>query len=872
MTTFDDTGRVSFEAPAGLLEQDTVAWAVGRVRAAARTADRSRRPLSVGLSVAGTGTRPEGFPEPPSTAESYRTRTTADGDALRVRVSASDVRGLSYALTELGERIAAARVVDAIATGEEEHRPVVTVRSIQRAFSSVHEDLPWFHDRAFWTSYLDFLATQRFNRFHLALGMQYNYGAETTNANASDNYLCFPYPFLLDVPGFTVRAQGVDAAERARNAASLAFIAGETRRRGMEFQLGLWNHAHDYGLGARHSHPILGIGPESHADYCAAALRELLAAIPEIDGITFRVHYEGGIPEQGRVEFWDGMFQVVSDAGRPIRVDLHAKGLDAALLAAARKPDIKATASLKYWAEHMGLPYHQASVRPFERTPVSRARLGEAHAALMGVTEGERRFTRYGYADFLDEDREMDVIFRVWPGTQKLLLWGDPVLAAGYGRCATLGGALGVEFCEPLFFKGRKGAGRPGERDPYLPGELALGRDDWHKYRYTYLLWGRLLYDPDSPPETWRRFLRREHGELAEAIEDLLAPLSRILPLVTVTHGPSAANNAYWPEVYADLPITPWVRERHYAFDTTSTDWQGVSSFDPILFYGVGEYADDAVAGRLCGKYTPLEVAAWLEEFTGDGEAVLHRVRQDLASAGPQARRVLVDAEILIRLGRFFAGKFRAAVAYALWSRTGVREHLTAAADLLERAHEAYAGIVTVAAGVYRDEFTFGHALSERGHWSENLDAMADDLHALRVERDRATGGAEPVPVAHRATRPALDGVRLDVPERFERGAPLHVTLTGRPEALGRISGVTLHHRRLDQSEDWSRVRMCPDGDGFTATLPADLTTTSYPLMCFAEADLTGEAPVLVPGFRSGLADQPYVVIHSTTWKGGLSQ
>lgn len=872
MTAFDDTGRVAFQAPDVLLEHETVAWAIDRVRAAARTADRSRRRLSVGLSMTGSGSRPDGFPEPPQEAESYRMRVGEEDEATQVLVSASDVRGLSYALTELAERLTAGRAVEAVGAGEEEHRPAVAVRGIQRAFSSVHEDLPWFHDRDFWTAYLDHLATQRFNRFHLALGMQYNYGAEATNANASDNYLCFPYPFLLEVAGFPVRAQGVDGTERARNLASLAFVVRETRRRGMEFQLGLWNHAHDYGLGARHSHPVLGIGAESHAGYCAAALRELLAAIPEIDGVTFRVHYEGGIPERGRVEFWDRMFQVVSEAGRPMRVDLHAKGLDAALVAALRKPNIEATASLKYWAEHMGLPYHQASVRPFERMPVSRAQLGADRADLMGVTETSRRFTRYGYADFLDEDRELDVIFRVWPGTQKLLLWGDPVFAAGYGRHATLGGSLGVEFCEPLFFKGRKGSGRPGERDPYVPGELALGRDDWHKYRYTYLLWGRLLYDPDSPPETWRRLLRRDHGALAADVESLLAPLSRILPLVTVTHGPSAANNAYWPEVYADLPITPWVPSRHYSFDTDSTDWQGVSSFDPALFYGVAEYAEDAVAGRLDGRYTPLEVAAWIEELADAGENALDPARERLASGAPQSRRVLVDAEILVRLGRFFAGKFRAAVAYALWSRTGVREHIVAAADLLERAHDSYAGIVKVATGTYRDEFTFGHALSERGHWARNIDAMSDDLHALRVERDRAGAGAAPVPVAHRAARPALDGIRLDVPERFERGTPLPVALTGPPELLRTIVGATLHHRHLDQSEDWKQTPMQPGDQGFTATLPADFTTTSYPVMCFAEVHLGDDAPVLVPGFRTGLADQPYLVIHSTSWKGGQAR
>lgn len=38
--------------------------------------------------------------------------------------------------------------------------------------------------------------------------------------------------------------------------------------------------------------------------------------------------------------------------------------------------------------------------------------------SLVGVTEGARKFTRYGYADFLDEDRTIDFMFRIWPGAE----------------------------------------------------------------------------------------------------------------------------------------------------------------------------------------------------------------------------------------------------------------------------------------------------------------------------------------------------------------------------------------------------------------------------------------------------------------------
>jgi hypothetical protein len=67
----------------------------------------------------------------------------------------------------------------------------------------------------------------------------------------------------------------------------------------------------------------------------------------------------------------------------------------------------------------------------------------------------------------MTEDRRYGILHRIWPGTQRLLLWGDPEMAAAYGRVSSFCGSNGVEIFEPLFFKGRKGSGLPGGRDAY---------------------------------------------------------------------------------------------------------------------------------------------------------------------------------------------------------------------------------------------------------------------------------------------------------------------------------------------------------------------------------------------------------------------
>src|SRR5262249_25550345 len=146
------------------------------------------------------------------------------------------------------------------------------------------------------------------------------------------------------------------------------------------------------------------------------------------------------------------------------------------------------TVAPKFWAEHLGLPYHQAAIRELEMPPRDRPDQG-----FFAKSDGSRRFLRYGYGDLLKEDRKYGALFRIWPATQRLLLWGDRAFAAGYGRAAGFCGSLGMEICEPLSFKGRKGSGIPGARDGYADPSLHGQDGDFEKYLYTYRLWGRML-------------------------------------------------------------------------------------------------------------------------------------------------------------------------------------------------------------------------------------------------------------------------------------------------------------------------------------------------------------------------------------------
>lgn len=847
---------IQLDISAELLADQTVAWAVDFLGKACRKAGMrlTAEPgpadaVTLNLAI-----------DPGLGHEDYcQTRT-----GPRLEICSGGARGLSYALTEMAAAVDAGEA-DILAGAGGVHRPAVPLRGIARAFSSIDEDAPWFHDRQFWNNYLDMLACQRFNRFHLALGMQFNYG--TIDRGLIDNYFAFPYPFLLDVPRYTVRVDGLDPAERAANLEAIRHIARETRRRGMQFSLGLWTHAYAFPPATRHRFPILGISDSIHAQYCAAGLSQLLAEVPEIDALTFRVHFEAGIREATQEVFWGELFAAIAAAGRPIEVDLHAKGVGEPLLEAARANGLRVSLSGKYWAEHLGLPYHQTTIR--ERETALPVPEGETMSALASYS---RLFTRYGYADYLEEDGETAFFFRMWPGTQKLLLWGDPALAAGYGRYSTFGGAKGVEFCEPLFFKGRKN-GRADGRDPYLRDELRLGREDWLKYRYTYLLWGRLLYDPETPAAVWRRQLRADYSVGAMDVETGLGALSRILPLISVVHGVGGANNIYWPELYVDLPVSAWLHSDHYdknyEWDNSAPqNWGRVSAFDPAMFYGINDYAADLLADALGPRHTPLEVAGWIDAMVAEGERAIGALSRIGAGDPAQLSRTVIDMQVLASLGRFFASKFRAATDYALFERTGARSAIAAACDHLQQARDAYAAILPVVDGVYQSDLVFGTELSEHGHWAQRITAIDAELRVLALERQRAPGGDEAAYIAakarHRRERHVPQGIRHD-PAPFMRDAAHPIRLV----APASVTAATLFYRPVDQSQAFENCSMTAVDGGFEATIPSACTATGYPVMYYFVLELDAGLPIIWPGFAASLDNQPYFDITSVEKQKG---
>jgi hypothetical protein len=791
--------------------------------------------------------------------------------APSVMVSGSDVRGLVYGLLELAERVQFGR--DPIAalrvSRTYEEQPANAVRSVARSFCSELEDKAWYYDKGSWRGYLDMLATCRFNRFNFFFGFGYDFPRGVT-----DDYFHFPYPYLVDVPGYNVRVVRLaneegernpspfTTQEREKNFEMLRFIAAETAARGIQFQLGIWTHAYAWTDSPHAHHSIEGLTPETHASYCRDALAMILKACPEIEGLTLRVHGESGIPEKS-YDFWKTLFEAVSGSGRKIEIDMHAKGVDQTMIDIAADTGMPVKLGAKYSAEHQSIGYNQADIRELEIPKPERMESG-----VFSVSNGDRRFTRYGYADFLQQRSRYQVLFRLWPGTQRHLLSGDPELAAAYGRTSHFCGAAGLELCEPLTFKGREGTGQAGGRCAYI--DTALNpRSDWKKFEYYYRVWGRCLYNPDADPEAWRRYLRSDFGDAADSVETAVANSSRVLPLMTTAHLVSASNHAYWPEICANTPIVAGANPLPPYVDTPSPVRFGtVSPLDPQLFSTVAEHTMDVIAGRPNPKYSPVEVAHWLEDYTSASASALALARVRVRSrTSAEFRRMEEDVLIQIGIGRFFAAKLRSGVLFEIYLQTGDAQAGKLALTTYLSGHDIWASMARRAKLIYHADITYGRTPVLRGHWSDRLSAIDQDIVAMREAlthppaRNQSTDRTAwalraSIGAPHRPFVPCSHAP----PTSYSPGKPLSLSLRDVP-AQDQPSSVKLCYRHVDQAERWRSVEMESTGNEFSGAIPGDYTGSVYAFQYYFELHRREDSAWFYPAFNRSLSNQPYYAV-----------
>jgi hypothetical protein len=202
----------------------------------------------------------------------------------------------------------------------------------------------------------------------------------------------------------------------------------------------------------------------------------------------------------------------------------------------------------------------------------------------------------------------------------------------------------------------------------------------------SFMLWGRLSYDPSIPDNYFTRIVAaRFPGTDADRLMQAWSAASMVFPLIT---------RFFWGDI--DLRWFPEAclsHPRHRGFYTVRDFVEG-QAMPGAGVLSILEWRKKKLAGEAMNGTTPLEIAASLEQMSQDALSGLPAS----GAAGTELSNTLNDIRAMAQLGRYYSAKIRSAAALALFDRSGdpaEKAEAVKQAQLALEAWQAYAAEYT---------------------------------------------------------------------------------------------------------------------------------------------------------------------------------
>jgi hypothetical protein len=615
-------------------------------------------------------------------------------------LSGRDDRGLMYALLEVADRIGWTKVKSAPLSEVRDtvESPNVANRGMTIFTMQKHQFEDRLHNEDYWAKYFDMLADDRFNTFKIIFGYETN------------GYMCPAYPYFINVDGFPeVKVTGVTAEEQQQNRADLHRLIDMAHARGIRVELGIWCHYYRYtGTWTPVDHSkaipntVTGLSDDNMIPYTQAAIGQFLREYHDVDGIQLLMHDESGLKTSNMEEFWKSIYRVLKQSAPDMQYDVRAKGVSDDLINYGLSLGLKIRVNTKFWAEQVGLPFSPTHIQP--------------------LNQFERR---HGYSDMFKYPRTYKVDWTLWTsGTTRILLWGDPDYVRRFAGSTHLGGVDEFDIMEPL---ATKMAGHSHDLKPFdlLSPSYRYYDYEFQRYWNFFQLFGRLTYDPNTPPEEWdREFVTRFGKDTAPYVEQGLQRASQILPMVT----------AYC--LTADhFPTTRGWSERQRQDDLP--DYIKALPSDTMQFQSMNDAADYIIQGLPSPRRTPMETSQWFAHASSDVRQLIAQAEQH---AGPHPSKefasTIIDLKILSDLAAYHSHRIPAGLSYALFEKTHDLNALDDAIAHEKQAIDAWSDIVHDAGDAYNSDLMMGLPSADlSGHWRDELVKLNAGLATLEKQR-----------------------------------------------------------------------------------------------------------------------------------------
>ena len=608
-----------------------------------RAADESMAfksdPLATKVSLGATSQRKE--------PQSYRISVQKNSDRRVITVLGADEAGALYGGLDVAEAIRNG-TLDALK--DSEHKPHIAQRGIKfnipldlrtpsytDCSDAGQANIPEMWEREFWTRFLDAMARDRYNVLSL--------------------WSLHPFPSLVKVPEFPEVALNDVWRTRAKLDDTFSFAGSDMVRPAMladyevvkrisieekiEFWRWVMQQAADRGIGvyvftwnvftfgAEGKHGITNdMGNETTKKYFRASVREMVKTYPLLAGMGITAGE--GMPHDmdSKVKerwLWDTYGEGVRDAlkDEPKRVFpmIHRFHWTAQsdILDAFKDYPGPFEFSFKYSVAHM----YSITKPPF------------IQPLLEGLAPGRKTWLTVRNDDIYT--------FR----------FGDPAYAREY--IANIPPADKIAG----FYMGPDGYtwGRDFlERNP-APGPRPLVIE---KQWYSFMLWGRLAYDPSLPDSHFERALAARYPTASSPqLFRALQGASQVMPLIT---------RFFWGDI--DLKWFPeacWShrRSKGNGFYDVREFMEG-SAMPGANVLNIRDWRTRLTKRQPMTETTPLEIAAALDGAAAETSAALDALRE-AAKTDAELQKNINDCEALAALGRYYAAKIRGACTLALF-------------------------------------------------------------------------------------------------------------------------------------------------------------------------------------------------------------
>jgi hypothetical protein len=624
-------------------------------------------------------------------------------------IKGGDVRGMIYGALAVREQLLNGVPLDRIGAGS--RKPALAFRGIKfntpwdsyRPSSAIDQHYATVRDLKFWEAYLDMMVENRFNAVSL--------------------WTMHPFTYMIRPKNFPEAGKWTDA-EFAEWQHLYREIFRMAKERGLDTYIVFWSIFVSPEFAKAHNPASKNFYPHYYVDgdtsevtkrYLRESVTQMLEEYPDLDGIGVS-HGEGmaGMTPLERQRFVDEVYiagALEARKSRPVKL-IHrvpfSSGLSSGPGVSADVEQITRAAMEKLGDQFAGPIWVEMKFNwsHGHSTP----KLVKVHGGKLGDTYFKPAPTNY------------KVVWQVRNEDFFALRWGAPQFIRDHialnGRQDYVGG----------YFVGS---------ETYIPaldyftveGQQVAWTYAFERQWLFYKLWGRLLYDPETPNEVFQAEFTRRYGKQARSLLTAYALASN-----TQLRLASLWDSRWDFTLYSEGFLALQGEETHYI---------GVDALinQPVMDPEYVSVADFVKTTRAGGRFatnrvTPDRLAA---EITRESRLASSLTRKVDTTGNPALMYEVADVQTWSWLGRHLAAKLEGAIALENFRAGGDPRDQQKAIDKLQEALRAWDEVIRITRPIYKDMRlahyngnSFDANPNNRFHWALVRDEVARDVEVAK--------------------------------------------------------------------------------------------------------------------------------------------